>query len=305
MPHRTTPAQWAQLFNFAGGGLVHMELFPLLLMSSLNPTLFEAISAYLMAYGTHALRPAAADAPLNAIYFETDTTDLFQNQAGTWVQIASIGGGGSGPTIQVNGVDLSDQSILNFLDTASVTWSNPADGDVEATSSGGGGGLVLLDSDTLTGNVSTIPISGLDGNAQGEYILKLKVNNASASGPTYVFRPNAATTNLSGSLHYAATNGTIGVVGSSSTIPICFSGGAGSYWALTMNIHARKNPHSVNTPLLVEGAGGTLGGSILIYTFTSGGRQLESPTWTSIELAANQSNAFGDGPQWFRYALDT
>lgn len=27
---RTTPAQWGQLFNFLGGGLVHMEIFPMI-----------------------------------------------------------------------------------------------------------------------------------------------------------------------------------------------------------------------------------------------------------------------------------
>lgn len=113
---RTPRSEWGNLFNFAGGGLVHVELFALLLVSADNPTLFEAISNYLLMYGTHANRPSAANVALNSIYFETDTGNLFQNQAGTWTQIAiSSGSGGSGALQFVDEVVLaSPADVLSF-----------------------------------------------------------------------------------------------------------------------------------------------------------------------------------------------
>jgi len=73
-----------------------MELFLEFLVALNNPTLFEAIGFYLIAYGTNAARPSAANAPLNALYFETDTGNGYQNRAGTWTLVAiSTGGGGS------------------------------------------------------------------------------------------------------------------------------------------------------------------------------------------------------------------
>jgi len=74
-----------------------MPLFALLLMSQDNPTLFEAISAYLLLYGTAANKPLATDVPLNATYFETDTGELYQNQNATWVLIAVNSGGSTSP----------------------------------------------------------------------------------------------------------------------------------------------------------------------------------------------------------------
>jgi hypothetical protein len=96
---RTPASEFGKLFNFAGGGLIHVELFALIIMSSLNPTLFEAISAYLMAFGTHANRPSVSDVPLNALYFETDTGNCYQNQSSTWTLVAINTGGGGGATL--------------------------------------------------------------------------------------------------------------------------------------------------------------------------------------------------------------
>jgi len=48
------------------------------------------------------------------------------------------GGGGGGPTIQTNGTDNTSQTVLNFVNTASVTWSNPSGGVEEATAIAGG-----------------------------------------------------------------------------------------------------------------------------------------------------------------------
>jgi hypothetical protein len=140
-----------------------MELFTLLAMSADNPTLFEAISAYLLLYGTHALRPTAANVPLNAVYMETDTGDGFQNQAGTWVKVMTTTGGGGGGVLTVTATtplttDLPDGDITLSHDDSGVTAGVYGDDthvaqitvdakghvtdvvDVEITGGGGGGG---------------------------------------------------------------------------------------------------------------------------------------------------------------------
>lgn len=85
---RTPVSEWGRLFNFAGGGLIHLELFPVFAMSANNPTLFESIAAYLTLSGTIAARPSAANVPLNALYFATDTGNAYLNIAGTWTLVA-------------------------------------------------------------------------------------------------------------------------------------------------------------------------------------------------------------------------
>jgi len=93
---RTPPSQWGALFNFAGGGLIHQELFALIIVSTENPTLFEAIAHYLLPYGVHADRPTATDTPEGALFLETDTQEIYQNEAGAWVLVANVGSGGGG-----------------------------------------------------------------------------------------------------------------------------------------------------------------------------------------------------------------
>lgn len=121
MANRTPQSEWGRLFNFAGGGLVHLELFEVIALSTLNPTLFESIAKLLYPYGTHALRPTAADVPVNSVYFETDTTNLFQNQAGTWVQIATLTAPASTGTLGgARATATANQSIPNNTATAII-----------------------------------------------------------------------------------------------------------------------------------------------------------------------------------------
>lgn len=65
------------------------------------------------------------------------------------------GGGGGGPTIQVEGVNTSNQNLVNFVaGTPNVTIDNPSGGIVEISVSGGGG------SGTVTQVDTTAPIQG-------------------------------------------------------------------------------------------------------------------------------------------------
>jgi len=239
MSPRTPPSQWAALFNFAGGGIVHNELFALILMTTLNPSLFEAIASYLFPYGTHSARPAAGDVPIQSFYFETDTTNLFQNQAGTWVQVASIGGGGAGVDIQVNGVSISDQTVLNFLDTASVTWSNPANGDVEATAPSASGALSLVQTITLGSDNQNITFSGLDGDTDAYYLCEFSLILATGSSNNSVdFRPNSQASDLL-QVGLLSTGGTV-LADSGSTWLALFNCSANDALIGTTRLHAKR-----------------------------------------------------------------
>ncbi len=70
------------------------------------------------------------------------------------------GSGGGSVTTQVNGVNTSDQTLVNFVDTPSVTWANPSGGIIEATAPGGGSGDVVgpasaIDNDIAVFNGAT------------------------------------------------------------------------------------------------------------------------------------------------------
>ena len=170
-----------------------MELFELFAMSAENPTLFEAISKFLLPFGTHAARPSATDVPLNAFYVETDTEEVYQNQAGTWVKIATVAGGGGGGVSSLTAdaplvVDAATGDVTILHDDSGVTPGTYGDsGNVavvtvdaqghvtdvtEAAISGGGGDLTLVETKLVTGSaVDSLTFSGLDGDADGIYRL--------------------------------------------------------------------------------------------------------------------------------------
>src|SRR5579885_2408203 len=57
----------------------------------------------------------------------------------TICNITAGGGGGGGSTeIQTNGADIASQTPVNFRDNATVTWTNPSLGNVEASIAAGG-----------------------------------------------------------------------------------------------------------------------------------------------------------------------
>ncbi len=110
------------------------------------------------------------------------------------------GSGGGSVTTQVNGVNTSDQTLVNFVDTPSVTWANPSGGIIEATAPGGGSGDVVgpasaIDNDIAVFNGATGKIikdggttiaainSAIAGKqAAGNYITAL-TGDVTASGP--------------------------------------------------------------------------------------------------------------------------
>lgn len=303
MPNRTPERDWGRLFNFAGGGIVHNELFALFLMSALNPTLFESIATILFPYGTHAARPTVTDTPLNSYYFETDTSKLFQNQADTWVQIASIGGGGAGVTIQVNGVDTSDQTVLNFLNTASVTWNNPADGDIEATATGGGGGggLELVENKIFTAGATSYSFSGLDGDTDREYLMQGKIVAAGGGTPFYSTRFNSQATTYS---IQRSTVTTTTANQNTFTEPYVLGADSATVGSFKTTIYAAKSVNSVaqRRMYLAESIATTSG--VITWNSWRGWWTDTTNNITAIQLFCDTSNGIGDGSQvaLYKYA---
>jgi len=73
-----------------------------------------------------------------------------------------------GPTIQVNGVDTTDQTVINIINGTNTSVSNPADGEIRIDSSGSAGGVAIT--------------TGQDSVAQGDttHVITHNLNDANA-----------------------------------------------------------------------------------------------------------------------------
>lgn len=119
---------------------------------------------------------------------------------GTWVPNSVISWIPSPqtPFVKVNGVPLQDQSVLDFIDTGSVAFTNPADGEVEATASGGGGGFSAVYSTGPT-SIPILPSTNLFSHSYsvvGTGVFRLNaVGDGGPSGgfSTGIFGPPANT----------------------------------------------------------------------------------------------------------------
>lgn len=107
---RTPRSEWGALFNFAGGGLVHMELFDANGPTMAGQTLLEWIAAQLLQRGTHTARPAAATVAEGTEYYETDTGNRFKAVASAWVNDGTSATPG-GATLKLARVTLGDADV--------------------------------------------------------------------------------------------------------------------------------------------------------------------------------------------------
>ena len=135
-----------------------MPVFALFLMSADNPTLFEAIAAYLLLSGTHSARPSAANAPLGAYYFETDTGETYQNQASTWVLVAINSSSGGSPALEF--VDAQTLSA----DATSIDFSG-LNGNTD-----GNYRLIGMGKIAVASTVAKLQINGADTNLSGAQV---------------------------------------------------------------------------------------------------------------------------------------
>lgn len=201
-------------------------------------------------------------------------------------------------TVQVNGVDTTDQTLIDFVDTASVTWANPSGGIIEATAPGGGSGTVTQ---VDTGNGLTGgPITGT-GTISGV--------NAAADGATkgvaaFTASDFNATTGVV-SLDYAngqkATSGQPGYLTAADWSTFNGKQAAGSYiTALTADVTASGPGSAAATLATVNSNVGsftnaniTVNAKGLVTAAANGSGGSGSPGGSDTQLQYNNSSAFG------------
>src|SRR6266567_3667654 len=92
------------------------------------------------------------------------------------------------PEFQVNGTDTADQTLLDFVDTASVTWANIG-GQVRATAVGGvslSRATVTVSSAQLKSNLQTTPVQLIPAQGAGTVIIPVSITmNLVAGGTPY------------------------------------------------------------------------------------------------------------------------
>lgn len=229
----------------------------------------------------------------------------------------ATGGSGGGATIQVNGVDTSDQTLLNFVDTASVTWANPSGGIVEATATGGGG------SGTVTQVNTTAPITGGPITTTGT----IGITQASASVNGFLSSTDWNTFNNkqpAGSYLTAVT----------SNAPLSGSGTAGSHLVISQsgaatdgylsstdwNTFNNKQPAgayltavTANVPLsgsgtsgshlVISQAGAATDGYLSSTDWNTFNNKVGGPAGSSGDIQFNNGGSFGGDSKVIRYTL--
>lgn len=162
---RTPPEDFARLFNFAGGGIIHINLFIGGELTVPGPTWLELITEWLLPVDTIANRPAATDVPAGSLFFASDTGAIYQARSGAWVSISTGGGGGtpggSDKALQYNNASAFGGVTLNA--TATKKYLQQVSSGTPTLEQVSGADLIdatvteakQLLADNTTGNVST------------------------------------------------------------------------------------------------------------------------------------------------------
>lgn len=212
----------------------------------------------------------------------------------------------TGIEVQVEGVPITDQTLLNLTAGSNVTITNPSGGLVVIESSGGGGGggggLTLIERKQITSDSTTVTFNtGIAGNTDAEYILRGQIINNSGSLCGIVLRPNGVTTNLKSG--QASLSGTGVFQGSTNTLRFANIPTGGTQ-GFTINIHAKKNTNSQALPFTFDGSVGSLDGAGVGAVFVSGGVWSETSTeMTSLDVFAEVANGIGNGSYLCLYKL--
>jgi hypothetical protein len=157
MSPRTPTDQYGALFNFAGGGRLHMEIF-----AEEPPMAYTAYLLGLLLRGTHSERPAASAVQEGCVYAETDTGSGFQSDQTSWLQIWTSATPGT------------------FVQTIEADGGGALDGDITLSP---GTNIAL----NTTGNDIEIAVTGITTpNPPGCEVIRTANMNVSNTTTTYI-----------------------------------------------------------------------------------------------------------------------
>jgi hypothetical protein len=207
--------------------------------------------------------------------------------SGTVTSVATGTGLTGGPITTTGTVSLADTKVTpGSYTTANITVDQQ--GRLTAASSGSGGGLVLIQVQSLSGDAATITFSGLNGDTDGVYLLEFRIDTTNATSGVFV-RPNGATTNLSDSRFFPGGSDT-----SASEWELYHNSGNAATLTGWMVVYASKSIQSVAHPRysnfgLIQDQSG-------IVPVTGAGKWNESSTnMTSLVIFTNQATGIKAG----------
>jgi hypothetical protein len=172
-----------------------------------------------------------------------------------------------------------------------------------------GSALVLVQSQTVSGAaVQSVTFSGLNGDSDRFYLLKIKLKKGTSSNTSYYLRPNSVTTNLSSQMFavYRANDGTGGQSnGPDSTIYIGGTSWASGTWDFNAYISAEKTvPRLFNIRHDKWANNGTGAGQTQLAMSSITGRWNETTTnMTSLQIYASVASGIAVGSEFHLYKI--
>lgn len=210
---------------------------------------------------------------------------------------ASGGGGGcstSGSSI------LSGDGAGGCSNVTVGTGLDFTGGTLSAT--GGGGALALVEAKIITSGVTDVTFSGLNGNADGIYLLQYAIKNGFAGTTLYSLQPNAVTSNMTYVQQFYNSGGA-GYGGGS----VAYFSGADSTDAASgyLTLFAKASINSVARDRFFSSHYTSLSGGVLQPVNFDVRWNDTSTNITSLVIHASQTNGIGDGTELRLYKYAT
>lgn len=260
--------------------------------------------------GTGVTFTELAEGSGDALQISVDTSSFVTTTDPNWVDLTDGGAttlhSHSGTTAETDQALYDAQSTVSrladqLLAGSNITLTEYDNSDaITIASTGGGGGLTLVEAKTITSDVQSYTFSGLDGNTDGVYLLICNFLNG-ASTSLYTWQPNGVTTNQKATRYN--NNGVADGLSNQTDLQIGFSILNGFCLTHT-TIYARCNPNSVamvrqyhshytNYPATGDCNAGFHGG---VWTDNS-------TNITSIIVTGDQTDSIKNGSQLYLYKL--
>ena len=170
-----------------------------------------------------------------------------------------------------------------------------------------GSALVLVQSQTVSGAaVQSVTFSGLNGDSDRFYLLKIKLKKGTSSNTSYYLRPNSVTTNLS-SQTFAVYRGNDGTGGQSngpdSTIYLGGTSWTSAVWDFNMYISAEKTVPRLFNIRHDKWANNGVGYTQLAASFITGRWNETTTNMTSLQIYASVASGIAVGSEFHLYKI--